>query len=87
MKGTPRDARLAILALFLMGAAFLWPPPAPSAHIEHHHTKRVPTTHTFTVGYHTIETEGRYVRLEQDTITKQLVWRFYNPFPTREATK
>ena len=64
---SPRDARLAVLAIALSIA--VWLPilrPQPGPHIEHHHIRRpAPTpTGSFTVGYHTIPIYGSYVRLD-----------------------
>lgn len=84
MRGTPRDARMAIVAILLATSMPFLPKPAPSAHVEHHHTQR---PRTFEVGFITVEMSGPRARLEQDPVTRELVWRFYNPFPTWEATK
>lgn len=83
MKGTPRDARLSIVAILLATSMPFLPKPAPSAHVEHHHTQR---PRTFEVGFITVEMSGPRARLEHDPATQQLEWRWYRPFPTQKVT-
>lgn len=88
MKGTPRDARLAVVAILLAASMPFLPKPAPAAHIEHHMTRRpapVVKTSRNHVEYHIDRMDGHLSTYLDADVTKsgEWEWKMYRPFPTK----